>query len=65
MDDRMLAYEFHCFFPNLVKQIPEMTNMVPPKIKGVFKPWGPATSEIAFLGRLEKYLGIKVKMPIG
>lgn len=61
MDNRMLAYEFHCFFPNLVKQIPEMTNMVPPKIKSVLKPWGPATSEIAFLDRLEKYLGIKVK----
>lgn len=65
MDDRMLAYEFHCFFPNLVKQIPEMTNMVPPKIKGVFKPWGPATSEIEFLDRLEKYLGINVKFQSG
>ena len=64
MDDRMLAYECHCFFPNQVKKVTKMTNMVPPKIKGVFKPWGQATSEIAFLDRLEKYLGIKVKTVI-
>ncbi|RWL21945.1 MAG: hypothetical protein EOR57_05780 [Mesorhizobium sp.] len=61
MDDRMLVAEALALFgPNAdARCIPK--GLKPPRITGAIEPWGAMKAEIAFLDRLERYLGIVVR----
>ncbi|MER9870255.1 hypothetical protein NKJ35_24310 [Mesorhizobium sp. M0136] len=61
MDDRMLVAEALALFgPNADPRcIPK--GLKPPRLTGTIEPWGAMKAEIAFLDRLERYLGIVVR----
>lgn len=61
MDDRMLVAEALALFgPNADPRcIPK--GLKPPRLAGAIEPWGAMKAEIAFIDRLERYLGIVVR----
>lgn len=62
MDERMLVAECR-FLYGAKSRIDFAQNDLPaPRITGSLKPWGPAKAEEAFCDRLERYLGIVVRM---
>ncbi|MER8811422.1 hypothetical protein [Mesorhizobium sp. M0965] len=61
MDDRMLVAEAHALFGPKADQkcLPKVASA--PRLTGAIEPWGAMKAEIAFLDRLERYLGIVVR----
>lgn len=58
MDERMLIAEAHHFFDHADPVCLPKSSLPAPRLKGSLDPWGPAKAEIAYLDRLERYLGI-------
>lgn len=62
MDERMLVAECRYLYGAKSKVAFAENDLPPPRLTGSLKPWGPAKAEEAFLDRLERYLGIVVRM---
>lgn len=61
MDDRMLRAEGLALFgPKSERNLPA-ADMPPPRLTGSLRPWGAAKAEEAFLDRLDRYLGIRLR----
>lgn len=61
MDERMCAAEASALF-GANGDVPLMDcSLPPPKLTGAIVPWGSVKAELAFLDRLERYLGIVVR----
>lgn len=61
MDERMLRAEGIALFgPRAAEHLPA-ADRPRPKLAGAVRPWGPARAEEAFLDRLDRYLGIRVR----
>lgn len=62
MDERMCFAEAKALY-GVSRPIPLVQcNLPPPKLTGAIRPWGPVKAEIAWLDRLEKYLGIVARV---
>ncbi|TPN16204.1 hypothetical protein FJ973_05805 [Mesorhizobium sp. B2-1-3] len=62
MDERMLVAEALALFgPNADRRCLPKLNLPPPRLTGTIEPWGAMKAEIAFVERLERYLGIVVR----
>ncbi|MDX8513575.1 hypothetical protein [Mesorhizobium captivum] len=62
MDERMLVAEAKALFgPNADQRCLPKLDLPPPRLTGALEPWGAAKAEIAFIERLERYLGIVVR----
>jgi hypothetical protein len=60
MDERMCSAEAKALYGK--SDIPLMRcNLPPPRLTGAIEPWGAMKAEIAFIDRLERYLGIVVR----
>lgn len=61
MDERMLRAEGIALFgPKAAAHLPA-ADLPAPRFSGAIRPWGRMTAELAFIDRLEKYAGIKVR----
>lgn len=61
MDARMLRAEAAALFgPSAVKNLPAIRRPAP-RLKAAIDPWGAAKAELAFIDRLDRYLGISVR----
>lgn len=61
MDARMLRAEAAALFgPEAVKSLPSR-RWSAPRLKSAIEPWGAAKAELAFIDRLDRYLGIRVR----
>lgn len=61
MDERMLRAEAAALFgPGAVRHLPALRRPAP-RLKAAIEPWGAAKAELAFLDRLDRYLGISVR----
>ncbi|MBZ9852833.1 hypothetical protein LB566_03425 [Mesorhizobium sp. CA13] len=59
MDERMLVAEALALFgPKADRRCLPKLDLPPPRLTGAIEPWGAMKAEIAFLDRLERYLGI-------
>jgi hypothetical protein len=62
MDERMCFAEAQALY-GVTKPIPLVQcNLPPPRLTGAIRPWGPVKAEIAYLDRLERYLGIVARV---
>jgi hypothetical protein len=62
MDNRMLVAEAKYFFVRVDPACVPVLDLKPPRLMGSLKPWGPVKAEIAWLDRLERYLGIVARV---
>lgn len=62
MDERMLRAEAIALFGGAAAPACPAADLPPPKLTGAIRPWGPVKAEIAFLDRLERYLGIVARV---
>ncbi|TJV33912.1 MAG: hypothetical protein E5X87_11425 [Mesorhizobium sp.] len=61
MDERMCMAEARALYGAKGDFPLVRCDLPPPKLTGAIEPWGAMKSEIAFLDRLERYLGIVVR----
>lgn len=62
MDERMLVAEALALFgPHADRRCLPKLDLPPPRLTGAIEPWGAMKAEIAFIDRLERYLGIVVR----
>lgn len=62
MDERMLVAEALALFgPKADRRCLPKLDLPPPRLTGALEPWGAMKAEIAFIDRLERYLGIVVR----
>ncbi|RWD71618.1 hypothetical protein [Mesorhizobium sp.] len=62
MDERMLVAEAKALFgKNADPRCLPKLDLPPPRLTGALEPWGAMKAEIAFIERLERYLGIVVR----
>jgi len=62
MDNRMLIAEAYHFFDKVAPACLPSAELRVPRLTGSLKPWGPVKAEIAYLDRLERYLGIVARV---
>lgn len=58
MDERMCLAEARVLYRSKGTIPLVRSDLPPPKLTGALEPWGPVKAELAFLDRLERYLGI-------
>jgi hypothetical protein len=62
MDERMCFAEAKALY-GVTRPIPLVAcDLPPPRTTGAIRPWGPVKAEIAYLDRLERYLGIVARV---
>lgn len=61
MDDRMLRAEGIALFGKHAGDHLPAADLPPPRLTGTIEPWGAMKAELAFVERLERYLGIVVR----
>lgn len=61
MDDRMLRAEGLALFGERAAGHLPAAGLPPPRLTGALTPWGPAKAELAWLDRLQRYLGISAR----
>lgn len=62
MDERILRAEAIALFGRQAASACPAADLPPPRLTGAIQPWGPAKAEIAWLDRLERYLGIVARV---
>lgn len=62
MDERMLRAEAIVLFGRAAASACPAADLPPPRLTGAIRPWGAVKAEIAWLDRLEKYLGIVARV---